>query len=185
MNPQAAIRLRTPRLLLRDWRDEDVEPFVEMNGDADVTRFLRGGTGYTREDTLALIDRIRQHWIEHGFGVLAVELRSSGAFVGYVGVAVPAFLPEVLPSVEIGWRLASGVWGQGLATEGAREVMRWSFEELALDRLISVIHPDNTASIRVAEKIGMHPWIETVDPNYGHGLVVYEVLPEEQGPPTG
>lgn len=177
--------LRTSRLVLREWRDEDIEPFVELNLDTDVTRFLRGGAGYTREDTLALLDRIQQHWAEHPFGLLAAELRSSGAFVGYVGVAVPAFLPEVLPSVEIGWRLASRVWGHGLATEGAREVMRWSFEELGLDRLISVIHPDNGASIRVAEKIGMHPWLETVDPNYGHGLVVYEAFREEAGSPRG
>lgn len=185
MSSPAAIRLQTPRLLLREWRDEDVEPFVEMNQDPDVTRFLRGGAGYTRDDTLALLGRIHQHWAGHGFGLFAAELRGAREFVGFIGIAVPEFLPEVLPSIEIGWRLARRVWGFGLATEGAREVMRWSFRDIGLGRLISVIHPDNTASIRVAEKIGMHPWLETVDPNHGHGLVVYEAFRGEADSPRG
>jgi len=171
MNPP---RLRTRRLLLREWRDEDMDPFVALNDDAEVTRFLRGGNGYTREDSLERFAHMRSHWDEHGYGLFATELRSSGSFIGFVGVEDPVFLPEVMPSVEIGWRLAREVWGEGLATEAATEVLRWSFEELGLDRVISVIHPDNTASIRVAEKLGMRPWLRTLHPAYGHGLVVFE-----------
>jgi RimJ/RimL family protein N-acetyltransferase len=167
-------RLQTSRLLLREWRDEDLEPFVALNDDAEVTRFLRGGNGYTREDSLERFAHMRDHWAERGYGLFATELRSTGSFIGFVGVEDPVFLPEVMPSVEIGWRLARDVWGQGLATEAATEVLRWSFEELGLDRIVSVIHPDNTASIRVAEKLGMHRWLDTVHPAYGHGLVVFE-----------
>jgi RimJ/RimL family protein N-acetyltransferase len=179
-------RLSTSRLLLREWREEDVELFVALNEDAEVTRFLRGGNGYTREDSLERFAHMRDHWNERGYGLFATELRSSGSFIGFVGVEDPVFLPEVMPAVEIGWRLAREVWGRGLATEAATEVVRWSFEDLGLDRLISVIHPDNTASIRVAEKLGMHRWLDTVHPAYGHGLVVFESFApsRESGSPS-
>src|SRR5437667_8519927 len=108
--------VETERLRLRSWRDDDLEPFAAINADPEVARFLRDGTPATREQTAELLARIREHWEEHGFGLWAAELKDAGELVGFVGLAVPTFLPEVLPSVEVGWRLARVRWGQGLAT---------------------------------------------------------------------
>ncbi|MEN9577436.1 MAG: hypothetical protein RJA70_445, partial [Pseudomonadota bacterium] len=92
-----------------------------------------------------------------GYGPWAVELKATGAMIGHLGL----WAPEGWPGVELGWRLARTHWGQGLATEGALAVLNFAFSQLRLERLVSVIHPENRASIRVAEKMGMrvsHPW---------------------------
>jgi RimJ/RimL family protein N-acetyltransferase len=145
--------VRTPRLLLRGWREDDLQPFAAMNAMSDVTRYLRGPL--TAEQSDDLVQRIERHWDERGFGLWAAELRNDGRFVGFIGLSVPTFLPAVLPAVEVGWRLAPDVWGQGLATEGGLASIRYGFGTLGLDRIVSIIHPDNIASRRVAEKLDM------------------------------
>src|SRR4029078_2344455 len=123
------------------------------NADPEVTRYLNGPM--TRGESDELVARIRGHWQNHGFGLYAVEVKDSGAFAGFVGLAIPSFLPDVLPAVEVGWRLAREHWGQGYATEAARASMRLGFDELGLLQIISIIHPENAASVRVAERLGM------------------------------
>jgi RimJ/RimL family protein N-acetyltransferase len=145
--------LQTPRLLLRGWREDDLAPFAAMNARPEVTQYLRGPV--TAQQSADLVRRIESHWDELGFGLWAAELRGDGRFVGFIGLAVPTFLPAVLPAVEVGWRLAPDVWGQGLATEGGLASIRYGFDTLALDRIVSIIHPDNIASRRVAEKLHM------------------------------
>ena len=109
--------IETERLLLRDWQPSDAAPFAALNADPEVTRYLRGPMSRYASDEL--VARIRAHWHAHAFGLYAVEIKSSGVFAGFVGLAVPSFLPDVLPAVEVGWRLAREHWGQGYATEGA------------------------------------------------------------------
>ena len=109
----------------------------------------------TREDSDAMADRIEEHFRSKGFGLYAAELRSDGRFVGYVGLHTPAFEAHFTPCVEIGWRLASDVWGQGIATEGAQAVVHHAFENLGLAELVSFTVSGNQRSIRVMEKIGM------------------------------
>lgn len=145
--------LTTARLLLRQWRESDLDPFAAMSADPEVMRFIGGTT--TRQEASAAIERFRTHWREHGFGLWAAEIRESGEFAGFIGLAVPTFLPEVLPAVEVGWRLARAHWGRGFATEGARASLNHGFEVLGLDRIVSVYHPDNHASRRVMDKLGM------------------------------
>jgi len=96
--------LETERLLLRDWQPSDDAPFAALNADPEVTRYLNGPM--TRRESDELVARIRGHWQNHGFGLYAVEVKDSGAFAGFVGLAIPSFLPDVLPAVEVGWRLA-------------------------------------------------------------------------------
>jgi RimJ/RimL family protein N-acetyltransferase len=170
--------IETERLRLRGWRDEDLEPFAAVNADPEVARFLRDGTPAPRQATEELMTKIQQHWEEHGFGLWAAELKETGGFVGFVGLAVPTFLPEVLPAVEVGWRLARPAWGRGLATEGGAASLAFGFRRLALDRIISICHPDNVASWRVMEKIGMWPERDTVHPALGGPLRVYEITRE-------
>jgi RimJ/RimL family protein N-acetyltransferase len=143
----------TERLLLRRWRGEDREPFYRLNSDARVMEFFP--ECLTRAESDSLFDRISEHFRKHGFGLFAAELGDDRSFIGFVGLAVPSFKAHFTPCVEIGWRLAADYWGRGLATEGARAVLKYAFDELALGSLVSFTVPANARSRRVMEKIGM------------------------------
>ncbi len=155
--------LRTDRLLLRLWRPEDEAPLIAINRDPEVQRYLNRPVS---EAALhAFHGQLVEHWERHGFGLYAVESREpehAGALLGFAGVAYPTFLPELAQRPEIGWRLARRAWGRGLATEAALAVRTHAHDALALPELISIIHPDNERSVRVAEKLGMslerHVW---------------------------
>ena len=149
-----AAELETARLRLRAWRPDDLTPFAALNADPEVTRHLQGRP-LSRAESDDLAARIAAHWRERGFGLWAVELKADGRMVGFAGLAVPAFLPAVLPAVEVGWRLARDVWGRGLATEAGRASLEQGFGALGLDRVVSIIRPANAASRRVAEKLGL------------------------------
>jgi RimJ/RimL family protein N-acetyltransferase len=143
----------TERLLLRHWQQVDREPFSRMNADPRVMEFMPRLLSPDESD--ALVDRIETHFWERGFGLCAVELRQNHSFVGFIGLAVPPFRASFTPCVEIGWRLSPEYWGQGLATEGAREIVRYAFEDLGLKGLVSFTVPGNGRSRRVMEKLGM------------------------------
>ena len=145
--------MTTDRLILRRWRQSDREPFARLNADARVMEFMPGILSAQESNLLA--DRIEAHFQQHGFGLYAAELRCDGSFVGFVGLSLPSFQAAFTPCVEIGWRLAAAYWGQGLATEGAREIVRYGFEILGLPELVSFTVPANTRSIGVMKKLGM------------------------------
>jgi RimJ/RimL family protein N-acetyltransferase len=145
--------LNTDRLILRPWLAADREPFARINRDPAVMEFMPALL--TAEESNSLVDRIEAHFEMHGFGLWAAELRDPTRFIGYVGLAVPRFLPPFTPAVEIGWRLASDVWRQGLATEAAHAVVRHAFESLHLSALVSFTVPANLSSRSVMEKLDM------------------------------
>jgi RimJ/RimL family protein N-acetyltransferase len=145
--------LETERLILRRWRDADREPFARMNRDAAVMEFFPGPLSPAESDQM--VERIETHFDQHGFGLWAAELRETGEFVGFIGLATPRFVAAFTPCVEIGWRLAPEFWGRGLATEGARAVVRYAFEVLALPALVSFTVPSNVRSRRVMERLGL------------------------------
>jgi ribosomal-protein-alanine N-acetyltransferase len=143
----------TERLILRRWRDADREPFARLNADPRVMEFMP--SVLSRSESDALIDRIESDFDLHGFGVCAVELREDASFLGFVGLNVPGFEAAFTPCVEIAWRLAADYWGHGFATEGARAIVRYAFDTLRLNALVSFTVPANVRSRRVMEKIGM------------------------------
>jgi RimJ/RimL family protein N-acetyltransferase len=145
--------LTTPRLKLRRWQEGDREPFQRINADPRVMEFMPGALPPELSDEV--MERIQRHFARQGFGLWAVELRGDGVFIGFIGLSAPNFEAPFMPAVEIGWRLATDYWGRGLATEGAREAMRYGFEALGLDRLVSFTVPGNLRSRRVMEKLGM------------------------------
>jgi RimJ/RimL family protein N-acetyltransferase len=145
----------TARLRLRRWHAEDLEPYTRINADPEVMRFIAGGMPKTPEECAADLAYVEDHWERHGFGLWAAELKSSGELIGFVGLSEPTFIPELIGTVEVGWRLGREHWNQGLATEGARAALDAGFSELDLAEIVSVIDPDNRASVRVAEKLGM------------------------------
>jgi RimJ/RimL family protein N-acetyltransferase len=141
--------LRTERLVLREWRDDDLDPFATINADPEVMEHFPALL--TRAETAAAIDRFRGHFAREGFGLWVIE--APGApFVGFAGLARPAFMPA---SVEIGWRLARPYWGHGYATEAASEVLRQGFEVHGLDEIVSFTVASNTRSQQVMVRIGM------------------------------
>ena len=169
----------TARLVLRGWRDDDLEPLAALDADPDVMRYIGDGSVRGREETAAWLARSRQHWADAGYGLFAVELRDTGELAGWVGLAVPGFLPEVLPAVEIGWRLGKRFWGRGIATEAAREVLRFGFQDVGLDRLVSICHVDNHASARVMTKLGMREERRTTVPAHGGPVRVLAIARDE------
>jgi RimJ/RimL family protein N-acetyltransferase len=116
-------------------------------------RYLSGTM--TRDQAAQQMERWMRHWEERGFGLWAVEAKSSRAFIGFIGLLYHEEWPEGEHKTEVGWRLDRAFWGRGLATEGAQASVRYGFEELGLERIISIIHPENMASWRVAEKAGL------------------------------
>jgi RimJ/RimL family protein N-acetyltransferase len=147
------IVLETPRLILRRWRNSDREPFARMNADPRVMEFFPNTL--TAEECNAAIDRLEAHIDRHGFGLLAAELRSTGDFLGFIGLAIPDFQSHFTPCVEIGWRLAAEHWGHGFATEGAQALLDHAFTALALPEVVSFTVPANLRSRRVMEKLGL------------------------------
>ena len=131
-----------------------------------------------------MADRIEEHFRSNGFGLYAAELQTDGRFIGYVGLHTPSFQAHFTPCIEIGWRLASDVWGRGLATEGAHAVVRYGFQQLRLGEIVSFTVPANQRSIRIMQKLGMtrdpaddfeHPNLPADHPLRGH--VLYRLRP--------
>ena len=147
-----ALELRTPRLLLRQWRDDDAAPFAAMSADPEVMEHLAPLPGRAVSD--AWIARIRAEWIEHGLGQWAIELPGEAGFIGAAGLHRVPFAAH-FPPIEIGWRLARPYWGQGYATEAARAAIDDGFGRLALDEIVAFTVPANRRSWRVMERLGM------------------------------
>jgi ribosomal-protein-alanine N-acetyltransferase len=169
--------LRTDRLSLRQWRESDLGPFAGLNADPEAMRHFP--RPLTRTESDALAQRERALIAERGFGLWAVELVSTGAFLGFVGLAEPRFEAHFTPAVEVGWRLLPEHWGRGYATEGARAALAIGFDELGLDEIVSMTSVANSRSRRVMERLGMthdpledfeHPALAAGDPLRPHVL---------------
>jgi RimJ/RimL family protein N-acetyltransferase len=169
------IPLETPRLLLRRWRADDVAAMAAINADPEVMRWIGDGSTADEQRTRAGIEWCEQEWDRHGFGLFAVEVRKSAELAGFTGLSIPAFMPEIMPAVEIGWRLGRPFWGQGIATEAARAALRFGLVDCELERIVSIAQIGNGGSTHIMEKLGMSPERETFDPSSGRGVVVYEI----------
>lgn len=174
-----AFSLTTERLHLREWHESDLAEFAPICADPEVMRYIGDGRPRTTEQTAQSIARMQQGIDERGFGLWAACLRDTGRLVGFVGLSVPTFLPEIMPAVEIGWRLARDRWGRGLATEGARGALDDGFTRCALDEIVSIYQPANVASGRVMEKIGMTRMLDTMLPDHGYPVRVYRITSDE------
>ena len=147
----AAPTLETARLVLRGWRPEDLAPYAAMMADSETARFItRKGRPCSESQAWGETALIVGHWQLLGYGLFVVEERSTGAFLGRVG----PLRPPGWPGFEIAWALAPAARGKGFAEEAARAAIDWSFAHFQLDRIVSLIHPDNVASRRVATRLG-------------------------------
>lgn len=142
--------LETERLTLRPFREADVAPFFELSQDPDVMRYVGDRRVPTLQEAWRGIAGWIGHWALRGYGQWAIEERSSGRLIGRAGIINPA----EWPGAEVGYLLGRAWWGHGYATEAARAAMDWGFEQFDFSDLISLIDPDNTASIAVATRLG-------------------------------
>jgi RimJ/RimL family protein N-acetyltransferase len=142
--------LNTDRLILRLFQESDLDAYAEMCADPQVMQYLSGGKLMTRAEAWRNMALVLGHWHLRGFGLWAVEERSSGVMIGRIG----CWQPEGWPALEIGWTLRSAYWGQGFATEGGRAALNYALTTLGQTRVISLIAPENQPSMRVAERLG-------------------------------
>ncbi|HBV75745.1 MULTISPECIES: GNAT family N-acetyltransferase [Vibrio] len=145
--------INTPRLLLRQWNESDLAPFIQMGQDPDVMRFFP--SVLTQDESEALMKKIMALIDENGWGFWAVEIKETKEFIGFVGLnAVENDLP-CTPFIEIGWRINKPFWGQGFAPEAAKAALEYAFTELNQKSVYAFTAKQNSPSRRVMSKIGM------------------------------
>ena len=148
--------IETPRLLLGDWKENDLDIFATMNADSEVMRYFP--EPYSEERTKQLYDDIQKEFAEFGYGLYATRERKSGRFIGFIGFHHANFEADFCPCIEIGWRLHKPFWNNGYATEGAKACLQHGFGKLGFDRIYSFTAIQNIPSQRVMQKIGMQEY---------------------------
>jgi RimJ/RimL family protein N-acetyltransferase len=146
--------VRTARLDLRRFTSSNLAELIEVFSHPEIWEFPYG-RAFTAVETESFLDRQIAAWDEVGAGLWVARTLDDDRIVGYVGLAVPTFLPEVLPAFEVGWRFVPAVWGRGYATEGASAALDEAFDTLGLEHVCSVPQAGNPQSARVAERLGM------------------------------
>jgi RimJ/RimL family protein N-acetyltransferase len=144
------VTLETERLILRMLRESDFDAYAAMCADREVMRYIGDGQPLDRPMAWRNLAMVIGHWTLRGYGLWAVDQRSSGALIGRIGF----WNPEGWPGFELGWMLDRPYWGLGFATEGARAALQFAFTQMDQPRVISLIRPRNSASIRVAQRLG-------------------------------
>ena len=165
--------LLTPRLVLRPFEAEDLPALVALHAEESFWWYpLRAAM--SEEDTAEFLTRVLARYESDGFGIEALIDRAAGTMIGWAGLAVPHFLPEILPAVEVGWRLAGPWRGRGLATEAGSAALEFGFTTGGLECIVSIYEPENAASGRVMERLGFTHRLSTTGPR-GEEVVVMEL----------
>lgn len=171
------MEIRTERLLLRQFQNDDQIHLAKMNRDPTTMEFI--GTPLNDEQSAAMFDRITLNWIKNGFGLFALEVPGEAEFIGFTGLSIPTFQTHFTPCVEIGWRLASEFWDHGYATEAAKAVKLFAFGTIGLNEIVSYTAAKNLRSQHVMDKIGLtrdvkddfeHPKLSKSNPLCRHVL---------------
>ncbi len=169
--------LTTERLILRPFTIQDLPALTVVHREESFWWYpLR--SGMSAERTAEFLDRQMARYESDGFGVEALIDKESGDLIGWAGLAVPHFLPEILPAVEVGWRLSGPYRGRGLATEAGQVAVDWGFTSGGLTRIVSIYEPENVASGRVMEHLGFTPWHTAVGELLGETMIVTELTIE-------
>jgi ribosomal-protein-alanine N-acetyltransferase len=175
--------LKTDRLLLRQWVEQDLPVFALLNSDPEVMAYFPALL--SREESDEVARKCKSLISERGWGFWAVELKSSGDFIGFVGLHIPKLNLPFSPCVEIGWRLRKTCWGNGYATEAAAEALNYAFDILKLDEVVSFTVISNFRSRSVMERLGFsntHQNFEHPDIQKGHPLsehALYKITRDE------
>jgi RimJ/RimL family protein N-acetyltransferase len=182
--------LRTPRLLLRGWRETDRAPFATLNADPEVMAHFPHPL--TRDRSDHLVDLIEAEFARNGYGLWAIEVTGTGEFIGFAGLNEVGFAAHFTPAVEVGWRLARKAWGHGYATEAARAALGYGFEVASLAEVVSFTAATNLRSQAVMRRLGMshdpaddfdHPQLPVRHRLSRH--VLYRITPQRFARPGG
>jgi 3-dehydroquinate dehydratase / shikimate dehydrogenase len=169
--------ITTERLTLDPWKKDDLAPFRRMNADPKVMEFFPNTL--TGEQSDAMASKCQAHIEKHGWGLFAVHLKETSAFIGFIGLWPVSFQAHFTPATEIGWRLSSEYWGKGYATEGAKAALEYGFNQLGLKEIVSFTTEKNLRSRKVMQRLGMsyvreddfdHPKLEDDSPLKPHVL---------------
>jgi RimJ/RimL family protein N-acetyltransferase len=168
--------LETDRLMLEQWHARRRDSWRAICQVPEVMRYIGGGEFWSEAEADEVFDWALGHWREHGFGWRGIVDRADQGWLGFVGLNHPGprtvgMAPE---EVEIGWWLVPAAWGRGIATEGALKLTDEAFGRLGLDQIIARVRPENAASIRVTQKLGMEP-ARQVTGRYGEAINIYEL----------
>ncbi len=165
--------LITPRLVLRPFVPGDLDELAAIHAEESFWWYpLR--SAMNKEETGEFLERVQARYESDGFGIEAVVERASGTMIGWAGLAVPHFLPQILPAVEVGWRLSGPYRGRGLATEAGAAAVEFGFTAGGLDCIVSIYEPENVASGRVMEHLGFTHRCTTTGPR-GEEVAVMEL----------
>ncbi len=174
--------IRTPRLLLRRWQEDDLLPLAEIHADPTVMQWIGDGRPRSLEETAEDIEAWEEEWDEEGFGLFAVELLGSGELAGAVGLYVADSPPELAGRIAISWRLGRVYWGQGYASEAAHAALEFALQDRGIDQVVAAPRPGDSASANVLDKLGMKAEGSAQDPVHGHDLRLYSIdLTEFEG----
>jgi len=161
--------MQTKRLILRNWRQEDLDPFAAMSADPDVMRFFQAC--HDRQQTEAHIRLITEYLERDEIGWWAIEVPGAFDFVGFAGLSRPGFHTHFTPCVEVGWRLRRDAWGKGYATEAGRACLDFAFKKLGLNEVVSMAVTDNLRSRAVMERLGM---TRRPEDDFGHPKMPFD-----------
>jgi RimJ/RimL family protein N-acetyltransferase len=162
--------IETERLVLHPIGPADIDEFVALHADPEVTHFVRSLDRSQAEERLELAER---EWVQRRHGMFVIRERATGRFLGRAGLK---YWPQ-FDETEVGWMLHRDAWGHGYATEAARACIDWGFAQLTLPYLTAMIQPENVRSVRVAERLGLTPL--RTDVLLGDEVVVYALRREE------
>jgi RimJ/RimL family protein N-acetyltransferase len=179
----AEFRLETPRLILREWREDDLALFAAMNADPEVRRFF--SSTQSREQSDASVRRIAAHFDKHGFGLFALEESDGDAFIGFTGFQTVSVECPIKGELEIGWRLARSHWRRGLAYEAASACLGWPGRATSVTRVVSMTPTVNAPSRGLMRKLGLthrpeldfdHPLVDPTSPIARHVVYCTDIL---------
>jgi RimJ/RimL family protein N-acetyltransferase len=158
--------LTTDRLVLRPLAMGDLDDLAALHAEESFWRYPFG-RGWSRSETESFLERTIERYDDPGVSVAAVVVADTGELAGWAGLSIPTFLPEILPAVEVGWRLGERHRGQGFATEAGRAWVHYGFKKLGLESIVSIYEPENIASGAVMQRLGFTLERETRHPTLG------------------
>jgi len=179
--------IETERIRLLLWRDDDWQAFRPIATDPEVMRYITNGVPWSDEQVREFITRQMRWYDQRGFCLWKLVQSNGGRLIGFAGLQ--PLLVEGAPEIEIGWWLAKNCWGQGLATEAATAALRDGFDRVGLKRIVAIARPENVASIRVMQKLGLQYEREFIHKEIRHVLYATKVRPasltrgERESPP--
>lgn len=170
--------LTTGRLLLRPLTMDDLDDLAALHAEESFWHFPFG-RAWTTSETETFLERTLARYRDPGIAVSAVEIADTGDLAGWAGLSIPTFLPEILPAVEVGWRLGEKYRGRGFATEAGAAWVRYGFDELELTSIVSIYEPENLASELVMQRLGFTPEREAMHPTHHVRLHVMSLARDE------